>query len=87
MNYIATITYKNQLTLPQKIVDLAGLAKTRKVLISALNKTLIIKPLDSRVESLAGSLNYLTGNKASDLIKVRSKTKQIVAQQIAREGI
>lgn len=88
MTTLATITYKNQLTIPKKIIEALGLGKIRRVLISVRGKQIAIKPLESKVDELAGSLSYLSSTKKpADLKKIRKKTQELVAAEIAKEGI
>lgn len=87
MTSLATITSKNQLTIPKEIIDALGLAELRKVLVSVRDKSLVIQPVPSRVDELAGVLSYLSSGKTADLKKVRKRTQQKVAAQIAKEGL
>lgn len=85
---LATITYKNQLTIPKEIIKALGLGRIRRVLISVRGKQIAIKPLESKVNELAGSLSHLSSaKKPTDLRKVRKKTQELVAAEIAKEGI
>lgn len=86
MTTLATITSKNQLTIPREITEALDLEQVRRVLISVKGGNLVIKPLISRIDTLAGSLSYLSSGKPSDLRKVREKTQQKVAAEIAKEG-
>ena len=56
MNKTATITSKRQITIPIKLFKAAKLDKNRKVLVSEKNGEIVITPLQSKVEKLAGSL-------------------------------
>lgn len=84
---LATITYKNQLTIPREIIKRTRLKNSQKVLIEAKGGNLIIKPLKSRVEELAGSLAHLAKGKPTNWKKIRRETQRIVAKQIAQEGL
>lgn len=86
MTTLATITSKNQLTIPREITEALDLEQVKRVLISVKEGNLVIKPLVSRIDILAGSLSYLSSGKQSDLKKVREKTQQKVAAEIAKEG-
>lgn len=85
MTTLATITVKNQLTIPQEMIEMLGLDEIRKALISIKDKVLVVKPLVSQVDSLAGSLAYLA--KTANSKKIRLETKEKIAARIAREGI
>ena len=87
MTTLATITSKNQLTIPKEVMNALNLGKVRRVLISVEDKNLVVKPLVSRVESLAGSLSHLSFEKPVDFKQVRKETRKIVAAKIAKEGI
>lgn len=56
MNQMATITSKNQLTLPMELFKKAGLRIGQKVLVSEENGRLTITPAEKLVEELAGSV-------------------------------
>lgn len=87
MTVLATITTKNQLTIPKEITEALSPEGIRRVLISVRGKVLVIKPLSSRVESLGGSLAYLSAKNPADLKKIRTITQEKTAEEIAREGI
>lgn len=87
MVVIATITYKNQLTIPQDFMEKLGLTEVRKVLISSLDDKLVIEPLRSRVDEVAGSLSHLKQSKPKSLKQIKNLTRQRVAAKIAREGL
>lgn len=87
MPALATITYKNQLTIPKEITDALNLEGSRRVLISVKNKILLVEPLLSEVDTLAGSLSYLSAGKSANLKRVRVITQKKVAGQIAKEGL
>ena len=53
---IATITSKNQLTLPVDIVRKIGLKVGQKVIVSEEGGKVVITPAEDLVEELAGSL-------------------------------
>lgn len=87
MTTLATITYKNQLTIPKEIIQTLGLNKLRRVLISVRGKQIAVSPLESKVDSLAGSLSYLSSfKKPAILKKIRKKTQELVAAEIVKEG-
>lgn len=87
MTVLATITTKNQLTIPKEITEALNLDEIRKVLVSIKGKTMVIKPLSSKVEKLAGSLAYLSSGRSVDFKKIRAITQEKIAQEVAREGI
>lgn len=87
MTSLATITSKNQLTLPKEVIENLDWQRVKKVLISTQRGVLIIKPLSSKVETLAGSLAFLSPKKHLDFKRVRKATQKKVAAEIAREGM
>jgi len=56
MHQMATITSKNQLTLPMALFKRAGFAIGQKVIVSEENGRLILTPAEKLVEELAGSV-------------------------------
>lgn len=56
MNQMATITSKNQLTLPMALFKRAGFRIGQKVIVSEENGRLILTPAEKLVEELAGSV-------------------------------
>lgn len=56
MPQMATITSKNQLTLPMALFKRAGFRIGQKVLVSEENGRLILTPAEKLVEELAGSV-------------------------------
>ncbi len=56
MNQLATITSKQQLTLPVGLFRKAGFKIGQKVIVSEENGRLILTPAEKLVEELAGSL-------------------------------
>lgn len=56
MNQMATITSKNQLTLPMALFKRAGFRIGQRVLVSEENGRLILTPAEKLVEELAGSV-------------------------------
>lgn len=87
MTTLATITSKNQLTIPQEVLDYLQWQDTRRVLISTDNQTLQIRSLEPKSESLAGSLSFLSLSNSLSFKKIREKVKSAVASQAAREGL
>jgi len=84
MPFLVTITSKNQLTIPKQVSEDLGLG--RKALMLIEDEKMIIQPLTSKVEQLAGSLAYLAGKKPVNFRKIREVTRRKVAEKIAREG-
>lgn len=87
MATLATITFKNQLTIPKAVVDALNMDEVRRVLISVKDKTLVVKPLASGVDLLAGSLSAYSLAKPVSFDKIRAKTQKEVTKEIAREGL
>lgn len=87
MATLATITSQNQLTIPKEVISALNFEGLRKVLLSIKDETLIVKPLSSKVDSLAGSLSYFAVGKPTDLKKIKKETETRVAAEIAREGL
>lgn len=84
---IATITHKNQITIPKEFIQTSNLKGIKKVLLEKRGNEVFLRPLNSRVEKLAGSLAHLAKGKISDLKKVRENTITSVVRQIAKEGL
>jgi len=57
---LATVTSKMQLTIPIRIARKLDLKPGHKVIVAARNGRIVVKPLRSVVEELAGSLNRST---------------------------
>ena len=87
MTTVATITAKNQLTIPKEISQYLAWQGVKKVLVSTQRGTLIIEPLSSQVDLLAGSLTAFAKGKTTDLKRIRQATREKVARQVAREGL
>jgi len=83
---IATITYKNQLNIPGRIVNKLGFKKVKKVLIVPKKDGFLVKPIVSSLELLAGSL-HKPGRKFVGTRKERELTQKIVAREVAKEGL
>ena len=84
---IGTITYKNQLTIPQELLQGLEWIKPRKVLIESRDEGLLIKPVLSTVSALSGSLHHLVKKNPIPPAKMREIVQKKVAQEIAREGL
>lgn len=56
MTYVATITSKNQLTLPARLFVETGLRRGQKVIVSEEDGKIILTPAEKLVEELAGSV-------------------------------
>lgn len=56
MTYIATITSKNQLTLPSELFRRADLHKGQKVVVSEEDGKIVLTPAEKLVEELGGSV-------------------------------
>jgi len=88
MTSLGTITSKRQLTLPKEVFDFLQLGGFKKVLITTKEESLVIKPIRGSVESLAGSLSYLSkAKKPLSFKKIREETMKRVAKEIAQEGL
>jgi bifunctional DNA-binding transcriptional regulator/antitoxin component of YhaV-PrlF toxin-antitoxin module len=83
---IASVTHKNQITLPKSILEKAGIIGTAKVLVSTDGKTVVLSPLKSKVSELSGSLAYLAKGKTFNLKQIRQRTEELAAAQIVNEG-
>lgn len=59
MNQLATITSKQQLTIPVGLFRKAGLRIGQKVIVSEENGRLVLTPTEMLVEELAGSIPML----------------------------
>jgi len=87
MTTIATITYKNQLTLPSRLVAELGLSNVRRVLISSHGDEIVLWPIKSTAASLAGSLAHLSKNRSQSIKAIRKQTMALVAKDVAHEGL
>ena len=83
---IATITHKNQLTLPKEFIQNSELEGARKVLLEKKGDKILIKPLKSRVHELAGSLHD-PKRKPIERGMERELVQKAIAQEAAREGL
>ncbi|MBI2011486.1 AbrB/MazE/SpoVT family DNA-binding domain-containing protein [Candidatus Daviesbacteria bacterium] len=75
MTQIATITSKNQLTLPAKFVRKLNLKAGHKVVISEEDGKLTLTPARAVVEQLAGSVKIPQNLKGKDLDKIIEEAK------------
>lgn len=82
---IATITHKNQLTIPKEFIENSSIEGVKKVLLEKKGDKILIKPLKSRVNELAGSL-YDPKRKPLSRKKERELTQKLIAKEIAKEG-
>lgn len=83
---IATITHKNQLTIPREFMESSNLVGTKKVLLEKKGNKILIKPLKSRVKELAGSL-YDFKRKPFSRKKEREILQGLIAQEVKKEGL
>ena len=82
---IATITHKNQLTIPREFMENSNLSGAKKVLLEKKGQKILIKPLKSKVKELAGSL-YDPKRKPLGRKVERELVQKLVAQEAANEG-
>ena len=73
---IATITSKNQLTLPVDIVRKIGLEVGQKVIVSEMGGKEVITPAEDLVEELAGSLKMPKKWKGEGMEEIIEKSKR-----------
>ena len=73
---IATITSKNQLTLPVDIVRKIGLEVGQKVIVSEEGGKVVITPAEDLVEELAGSLKMPKKWKGEGMEEIIEKSKR-----------
>jgi len=88
--HIATISSKRQITLPKKLLDKHNVKPGDTVVVTTNKNGLAIEPkTNSIVEETAGSLKkYIPKAKLGVPFKqVREKTMQMVAEEIAKEGL
>lgn len=83
---IATITHKNQLTLPKEFIKDSELEGTRKVLLEKKGDKILIKPLKSKVHELAGSLHN-PKRKPLKRYQERKLTQDSIAHEALNEGL
>lgn len=81
----AILSSKNQIAIPELVLQLVGLQSGDRVEINALNEAVYIKPLrTSIVESLAGSIKISKGKIGIPFAKVLTETKKIAARELAK---
>ena len=78
---IATITSKNQLTLPVDIVRKIGLKIGQKVIVSEEGGKVVITPAEDLVEELAGSLKMPKKWKGRSMEEIIEKSKREYFQE------
>lgn len=78
---IATITSKNQLTLPVDIVRKIGLKVGQKVIVSEEGGKVVITPAEDLVEELAGSLKMPKKWKGRSMEEIIEKSKREYFQE------
>lgn len=83
---LASITYKNQLTIPKVILQALDWGGVRKVLVAVEDGSLVVRPLTSKVDELAGSLAKYARGRSTDFRAVRKEVQKRVAAEIAKEG-
>lgn len=76
MSYTATITSKNQLTLPAKVVKNLGLKKGEKLSVLEKNGRIILTPMQQIVEQLAGSWELPRKWQGKDLDEIVEESRQ-----------
>ena len=76
MNYVATITSKNQLTIPIGLVRKTGLTAGQKISVSEEDGRLILTPMERLVEELAGSLSMPKKWQGKDVDGIVEKAKR-----------
>ena len=89
MTQIATITSKNQLTLPVQFVKKLNLKTGHKVVISEENGRLILTPAVKLVEELAGSVKIpkrLYAKNLDEVIK-EAKRRHFMKKYAQKSGI
>jgi AbrB family looped-hinge helix DNA binding protein len=75
MTKTATITSKRQITIPASLFIKVGLAERQKVLISEEEGKLVITPILSLIEKLAGSLEVPNRWKGKDIDTIIEESK------------
>lgn len=83
---IATITHKNQLTIPREFIKDSELDGVKKVILERVGDKVLIKPLKSKVRELAGSL-YDPKRKPLSRRREREMLQGLVAQEVTKEGL
>ena len=83
---IATITRKNQLTIPREFIEKSELSGVKKVLLEKIGDKVLIKPLKSGVKELAGSL-YNPKMRAITRKKERELLHRLIAHEVVKEGL
>lgn len=76
MNYVATITSKNQLTIPIGLVKKVGLMVGQKMSVSEADGRLILTPMERLVEELAGSLSIPKRWQGKDVEEIIEEAKR-----------
>lgn len=75
MNYLATITSKNQLTLPIVLFKKAGFRIGQKISVSEDSGRLVLTPAEMLIEELAGSLKMPKKWKGKSLDRIIEESK------------
>jgi AbrB family looped-hinge helix DNA binding protein len=86
---IATISSKNQITLPASLLASLGIGPKTKVLISKKSDEITIKPIaTSLTDELGGSLSkYANPSKLGvPFEEVRQRTQELVAKELATKS-
>ncbi len=81
MNQLATITSKQQLTLPVGLFRKAGFKIGQKVIVSEENGRLILTPAEKLVEELAGSVPVPKKWKGKDIDQIIEQAKDEYFQE------
>ncbi|MCL5675708.1 MAG: AbrB/MazE/SpoVT family DNA-binding domain-containing protein [Patescibacteria group bacterium] len=76
MNYLATITSKNQLTLPIVLFKKAGFRVGQKISVSEESGRLVLTPAEMLIEELAGSLKMPKKWKGKSLDRIIEESKK-----------
>lgn len=81
MNQLATITSKQQVTLPVALFRKAGFKIGQKVIVSEENGRLILTPAEKLVEELAGSVPVPKKWKSKDIDQIIEQAKDEYFQE------
>lgn len=81
---IATLSSKNQITIPKVMLQLLGVESGDKFLVETESEAIKLKPAGkSIVDSLIGSIKIPKSKRGIPFEKVLEETKKIVAKELA----
>lgn len=84
---LTTLSTKNQITVPVKILNDLGIEKLQRVSVDVEGGRIVISPLKQSVtDRLAGSVKVSKSKLGKNLSEIMAITRKKTAQNIAKEG-